>query len=246
MRKELYDMRIRSLVIFLIMTALFFILAPMQKLTVEILEKYTGNGRFLPENMIEKLKDWNFFIFSQWFGKNFGQFLPIIAVIMGFPLFAREYETGTIEYLLARRTRKRIFCDKFFSSVVVLLTILLVLSLLPGLYSLFTGKELNWKILLRYTVRSVISGFLWLSVAIFFSTIMNDQVKPLLSSFSLLTVTTVAGLWKPLSFLNTYGYILGSDILKGTFERGIYGIWYAAAGFLLILASYRIFQEKEF
>ncbi|MDI3495883.1 MAG: type transport system permease protein, partial [Pseudothermotoga sp.] len=143
LKKEFYDMRLRTFVILFLGIGLFFTLAPLQNITVEMLKQYSqaenlpkSLEKFFPKGIVENLSDWNFYIYSQWFGKNLGQMIPILAIIMAFPLFSRENENGTIEFLLARRSRKEIFLSKSLLASFVLFSQMIVFSLLPGIYSL--------------------------------------------------------------------------------------------------------------
>jgi len=93
MRKEFYDMKVRFIGVLIVTITLFFIVAPFQKFTISMLEGYSGNPqveKFLPGAMLNKLKEWNFYINSQWYGKNFGQMVGFIGIIMAFPLFAEN------------------------------------------------------------------------------------------------------------------------------------------------------------
>ncbi|QIV78148.1 ABC transporter permease subunit [Fervidobacterium pennivorans] len=150
MKKEFYDMKVRFFGVLIVTIALFFIVAPFQKFTVSILEGYSGNPqleKFLPGAMLSKLKEWNFYINSQWYGKNFGQMIGIIGIIMAFPLFAREFENETIVFLLVRKPRKWIYFNKVFAGAIATLIVMLVGSILPAIYSAVAGKEYNYSVI---------------------------------------------------------------------------------------------------
>ncbi|AEH51983.1 ABC transporter permease subunit [Pseudothermotoga thermarum] len=251
-KKEFYDMKFRSLFIFFLVVALFFLIAPFQKLAVSMLEQYTNEQvlpefvrKLLPKEFVEKLNDWSFFIYSQWFGKNLGQIVPIIAVIMAFPLFSREYENGTIEFLLARSSREKVFFLKTFLALLILIVETIIFSILPAAYSFFAEKSFAYNYIPAFTVHVVVGSTFWFSIALLLSAVSSDQVKPLLGSFAILAGTTVLGLLRPLRYLNVYSYILGSKIFQTGKADIKYTVVLSAISIATILVSYWVFKKKE-
>ncbi len=251
-KKEIYDVKFRAIFIFLVVVGLFFLVAPFQKLAVSMLREYSDDQsipeivrKLMPKEFVEKLNDWSFFIYSQWFGKNLGQIIPIIAVIMAFPLFAREYENGTIEFLLARNDRRRVFFSKTFVAIFVMIFETMVFSLLPVIYSLLTNKPLAYHYAWAFMLHTVVGAIFWFTVALFLSTVSSDQVKPLLGSFAAIAATTVLGLLKPLRFLNVYSYIMGTKVLQTGKVDLRYTILLSVLSCTLVLVGYKIFKEKE-
>lgn len=248
MRKEFYDMRVRFFGVFIVTLGLFFIVAPFQKFTVSMLEGYSGNPmieKFLPGAMLNRLKEWNFYINSQWYGKNFGQMVGIIGIIMGFPLFAREFENGTITFLLVRKPRRWIYFTKFTTAAIATVLLIVLGALLPLVYSLVVGKEYAVSVVPKFMVHNIFGALLWYAVSAFFSVLFNEQVKPLLASLGLLALTTTAGLLKPLRYLNTFSYQLGISV----FEKGKVDVGYTFGVIVIIslfvVAGYFVFECKE-
>lgn len=250
MKKEFYDMRFRALVLFFIMLTLFLLIAPLQNYAVESLKNLERSLNQLYEKFVgpgysQMLANWSFYMYSQWFGKNFGQLVPIIAIVLAFPLFSRETENGTMEFLLARQSRLRVFINKTVSGIVALFSSLLLLSMLPTLYSFIVGKDFINDGVPMFTISVLTGGTLWFSATLFFSVLFNDQVKPILASLGVLALTTVLGLLKSLGFLNTYRYILGINI----FNYGEVDIPYTVAlivvSIVLLFSGYLAFKNKE-
>lgn len=252
-KKEFYDLRLRTFVILAIGVASFFVLAPFQDFAVEMLKQYTQVEnmpkfleRLLPKQFIEKLSDWNFYIYSQWFGKNFGQIVPIVAIIIAFPLFARETENGTIEFLLARRSRKKIFFSKSTVGILAVAFLMAALSILPAVYSPLAGQALNYELLIAFSVHTVVGAVFWYVVTMFFSVISKDQVTPLLISVSLLAITTAMGMIRFARFLNTYAYVMGSKIFQTGRLDIKYTIGLLIASMVIFFLSYTLFLKREF
>lgn len=250
MKKEFLDIKVRAIVIFIITFILFFSIAPFQNILLGVLEKNkavieTYANKFGLNSMISRLHDWNFYIFTQWFGKNFGQMIPIFAIILAFPLFSREIENGTMEFLLVRKSRNYVFYSKVFSCLIVGFSLIIIGSILPILYSFFAGKDFLNEYALKYIVHGLITVWFWNNITIFFSIIFNDQVKPILSSAGLLAITTALGFLKPLKWLNTYSYSLGGKILSEGKINWVYSESLFVIGGFILLASYYSFKNKE-
>lgn len=79
----------------------------------------------------------------------------------------------------------------------------------------------------------------------YFSTIFNDQVKPVLASLGAIALTTAAGLIKALKFLNTYSYALCSNLLENGPIDVPYTIGIILVSSVLISVSYMIFRNKD-
>ncbi|MGB9790601.1 ABC transporter permease [Thermotoga caldifontis] len=252
-RKELADMRLRSIVIFCLGVGLFFTVAPLHRFALEMLNEYTQLEnmpkfleRLLPKTFIERLSEWSFFIYTQWFGKNLGQFVPILATIMAFPLFARETENGTMEFLLARNSREKVFWSKTCVASLVLIAQMFVFSLLPGIYSWLASKDFKYEYLAAYTVHTIVGSLFWFMLTMMFSVVYDDQVKPILTTVGILASTTVVGIFKPLRFMNTYTYILGGKILSTGRMDVPYTLGLLVLIVLLLICSYVLFLKKEF
>ncbi|MCD6552339.1 ABC transporter permease subunit [Thermotoga sp.] len=245
--KEFRDMRVRFFVMFFILLGTFILLVVMKDYTQSLSELVKS----APKNVLEKfgvtdefmkkLSDWNFYIITQWYGKNLGQFVPIFAIIMAFPVFAREIENETMELLLVRVTRRKLFTVKFFIPLVFTFLALFVLAVLPLPVSWIIGKSLDTNQVLRYLLVETIGLFMWFSITIFLSVLFSDQVKPLIVSIALLAGTTIlGGFIKPLSILNTYLYIL----------RGEMTVWpslsYTLIGVVFAYLSCKILEVKDF
>lgn len=245
--KEFRDMRVRFLVMFFILLGTFVLLVVVKDYTQNLSEII----RSAPKNILEKfgvtdefmkkLSRWDFYIITQWYGKNLGQFVPILAIIMAFPVFAREIENETMELLLVRVKRRRLFMVKFFVPLVFTLLALVVLAVLPLPVSWIIGESLDASSVFRYLLVETIGIFLWFSITIFFSLLFSDQVKPLIVSIALLAGTTALGSFiKLLSILNTYLYILKGDLVLWP------SLAYTLAGVVFTYLSYKVLETKDF
>ncbi|ABR30986.1 ABC transporter permease [Thermosipho melanesiensis] len=246
MKKEWLNMKVRTISILILMLILFFSLAPFQNLVIDILNKNSETiQKFVGNNLVEKLKNWDYYILTQWFGKNFGQIIPIISIILAFPLFSREFENETMQFLLVRLSRKRVFLNKTLLGLILLITEISLLSYLPYIYSTLANKSLSFQITTKFFLHSLIGGIFWYSLTLIFSVLFNDQVKPILSSLAILGLTTTLGFLKPLSFLNTYKYILGVSIFEQNKVDVNYSLSLILLSIIFLYFSHTLFKEKE-
>ncbi|KHC90786.1 hypothetical protein Mc24_07653 [Thermotoga sp. Mc24] len=245
--KEFKDMKVRFFVMFFLLFGTFVLLVVMKDYTPTLAEmlKNVPEGFLeklgVTEDFINKLSEWNFYIITQWYGKNLGQFVPIFAIIMAFPVFAREIENETIELLLVRMSRRKLFNVKFFTSLVFTFLALTVLALVPIPVSWIIGEKLDTGLVFKYLLVEMITTYLWFSITVFFSVISSDQVKPLIASIALLAGTTVlGGFVRVLSALNTYSYVL----------KGEFTLWpsliYTLSGVVFTYLSRRSFKTRDF
>ena len=239
MKKEFLELRVRFILTVLIMTSIYVLLILVKgkvidivRMSPEAIERFTGKG------FLEKLENWNFYIYTQWFGKNFGQAVPIIGMIFSFPLISREVENGTIEFLISRRKRSAIFLEKIIASLIALMTSVIFLSILPVLNSIWISLDLSKIPIL--TLHTVVGAFFWYSISLFFSSVFSDQVKPILSTLGMLAATTTLGFTLKLEFLNTYSYIMSASSMP------VRDVTYSLISAVFIFISWLIFKNRDF
>ena len=239
MKKEFLELRVRFVLTVLIMASIYVLLILVKgkvldiiKMSPEAVERFAGKG------FLEKLEDWNFYIYSQWFGKNFGQAVPIIGMIFSFPLISREVENGTIEFLLSRRKRSSVFLEKITASLIALMASVIFLSILPMLTSIWISLDLSKiPVLILHTT---VGSFLWYSISLFFSSVFSDQVKPILSTLGTLAATTTLGFVSKFEFLNTYSYIMSASSMPAR------DVTYSVISAFFIFISWLVFKNRDF
>jgi ABC-2 type transport system permease protein len=239
MKKEFLEARVRFTATLVIMVAIYILVIAFKNQAVSILQKSPELvEKFVSRGFIERLSDWSFYIYTQWFGKNFGQAVPIIGIIFAFPLISREVENGTIEFILTRRSRNKVFVEKISSTLILLTIGIVFLSLLPlttALWISFDASKID-----VLTLHSLLGAFLWYSIALLFSTISSDQVKPILASLGVLALSIIFGIVTKASFLNTYAYIMSAN------SKPVFDIAYFLIFLGITFASWQIFKKRDF
>jgi len=250
MKKEFYDMRVRILLILIIMMIIFISFGAVQQLPVnsnsaynEVQEQLSQEYKrldFSPEE-----DGWTYYIYSQWFSNTFGLLVPIIAIIIAFPLFSSESENNTLVFLVTRKGRSFTFLNKVFSGLFVLLLLLIFYSVFPIFYSALFSKSFLPDFLPHFSVSILLGGLFWYSITLLFSIIFNDKVKPILASLGILLISTFIGFINKLDFINTYNFIKGREILNsGKFDL-IYSLVLLIISMFILSISYLVFKNKD-
>jgi|LSQX01.1.fsa_nt_gb hypothetical protein len=192
------------------------------------------------------LYDMDFYLWSQWMGKNLYQLIILSSILLGFSSFAREREQETMSFLLSNFTRSHIFGSKILAGSILLLCLTAIGCGLP----LFLAPSLE----LSYTLPLAWAYFLHLGIAaifiysgiILFSVLSQDIVKPLILTIFFLILLSVPKFIEYLSSWYLYRYMTGFDIFIGN------GIHYLALLVIVLLSaglfalSWRIFKQSDF
>mgnify|MGYP000091246173 CR=1 FL=1 len=251
---EMIKMRIRTVVIFLVMVAVLISVVALRPFVDQIfgsisqeqipnfVKKLMGD----PQTLLENLKKDDYYLWSQWFGKNLVQFIPLIALVIAFPIFAREIEHGTIHYLLTRSTRLRVYWSKSLTGLLINGLLLLILSILPVFITLALGWDVNYQNFPGYVVQAVCGGSFFFSLYLVFSVVSKDQVKPIVLGIVVMIGDAFLGMLKPLRFLNLYPYMSGSSVYLGLGVDWRYTFALTVLSVFLLLFGWYYFQRSEY
>lgn len=89
------------------------------------------------------IKDYPFYLWGNWFGKNLFQSGLVFSIIVGMGLISSEVSHDTMGFLLARPVRRaEVFATKYFTGAMVLAGTVLVTTLLAYYTSAGLGKDL--------------------------------------------------------------------------------------------------------
>ncbi len=197
--------------------------------------------------MSKMMEDDQYFLLTQWYAKNFGQFLPLFALIMAFPIFARETDKGTIFFLLAKKNRSQIFWGKALSGYFAVITMTALFCFIAPIAMMLAGYTVHFNSQLFSLIVQQLTGVTFFYfLFLVFSIIFNDQIKPVLAGIVLIIALPFLSLIEALSWLNPYPYILGESVINKSHFDGVYSLGLLAATALLILAGETIFKKKEF
>ena len=78
------------------------------------LSRYMDTAALI-EQLNLMLNDMDFYLWSQWMGKNLYQLIILSTILLGFSSFAREREQETMSFLLSNFSRRHIFLSKILA-----------------------------------------------------------------------------------------------------------------------------------
>ncbi len=196
--------------------------------------KVIGNA----ENFFAKLKDINFFVYSQWFGKNLFEMALLFAVVNAVGIIAGETERKTAVFLFSRPiSRVRIFLAKFI--VVIFYTLLpVVLStylIIPLSHSI--PQKINLILMNKLLFQSLVATSVAISLTIVFSVLINDRVKAGIASLAVIIASIALGSVKAFRYVNFANLYIGK-----------FSVYVAAGLFLcasLIFTALFLLLKKE-
>ena len=193
------------------------------------------------------LEDDQFFLLSQWYSKNFGQFLPLFALIMTFAIFSREVDKGTIFFLLAKKNRPAIFWGKALTGYLVVVGMVAIFSFTAPIAMMLSGYSVSFTPeLFAMIVQQIIGVTFFYALFLLFSILFNDQIKPVLAGIIIAVGLPFFSMFESLKWINPYPYILGSSIInKGSFD-GVYSLVLIIITAVITWTGLEVFKKKEF
>src|SRR6056297_191800 len=155
--KTMMEMKFRIIIFALFFVLMLVVLIVTRPVIDEVMSQMSIDNEQLKDlpdffkNMLAEtaqiskmLEDDQFFLLSQWYSKNFGQFLPLFALIMAFPVFAREVDKGTIFFLLAKKNRKAIFWGKTLTGYFVVIGMVAVFCFVAPITMMLSGYSVSF------------------------------------------------------------------------------------------------------
>lgn len=203
----------------------------------EIIQKFIGNT----DNFSEKLKGFEFYNISQWYGKNLGQFIPFLGIIFGFSVFSKEKEKNTISFLITRIKRKTIFIKKYIYNILSGVLLVFIFDLFPLITSFFVNEKFSLNIFGIYTFSHIMVFFFWYSISVFFSVVLSDSIKSFLGSLIVFIITVSLGFLPFLGFLNSYFF------MQNPYYMTAFNVLYIAViSLAFVFLSEKIFIKKDY
>jgi len=254
--KEISDLRWRVLIFFIVFGLLLVGTIALRPYIGELIGVSSQELAQLPEflkNVIGDMSalsrleaDDEYYLLSQWQGKNMGQFLPLCLLLLVFPLFSREEEKKTLYFLLARFSRGKIFWNKVSASFSAILSLLVVFSFAAPAFMNLAGFATGFRYSFMILAQQALGSWFFFGFFVFLSVIFRDQVKPVLWGILFALALPMASLYPPVSWINPYPYLLGTSVLQTGRIDGVYSMGMIVFGTALIVAASIIFEKKEF
>lgn len=135
------------------------------------------------------------YVWSQWFSKNGPEILAILAAVLGASLIASEVNKGTIFFLLSKPvSRDRVLLTKYLVSALILLGVLLLSGVAILIAAAMVGHPQNVGGVLISTILLWLGMLFVLGLALLFSVLFHDVLRPLIFSLLLTLLLSIPGL----------------------------------------------------
>jgi len=252
--KEIHEMKLRVIIMFVVLLVSLVTTIALRPYAAQMMEEMTAQLEEMPDFLknlmgdisgLSRLNDDNYYLLSQWHGKNYGQFLPFVVLLIAFPIFAKEFDKKTIYFLLSRKNRNEVFRTKYLAGLGAVLLITTVLSLLGPIAMNLAGYSTAFSGTLKVLLHQLVGVSFFYSLFTMISIMSRDQVKPVVAGIVIILGLPILGMIDALSWLNPYPFVLGSNVAqKGTIDW-IYLLSLLAVTAVLTVTDYRVFEKKE-
>lgn len=254
-KKELWTLRWRWLILNVILIlAGYFILAGYETFTsmvdINLLEDaFKQNqllSKYLQTDLLNQIiNNIDFYVWSQWFGKNFYQLMVISSIILAFPLFARETEQDTHNFLLVGYTRQTVFAAKVAAVLFSLLITVTIGCFMPLIMASAYDFSFGINQFIQYGLHMLTAVFFLCSIVIFFSIVSNDVIKPVIFSLIALFILAIPGfIGRPA--LSIYRYMTGTDIFFTGKVQTLAQVFILGLALVVTYISWYVYSRKEF
>ncbi len=191
-------------------------------------------------SMLPKLKDLNFFIYSQWFGKNLFEMALLFAVVNSAGIIAGETERKTGIFLFSRPvSRNKILFVKLFVILSYTLIPIVISTYVLLLLARNIPQQVNVAMINKLLLQSVIATSVAVLITAIISVIISDRVKVGLSAIGIIIGTILIG-----SVSKTMNWISFTSLYLGKFSI------YTPVGIILCVAftliAFALLARKEF
>jgi len=173
----------------------------------------------IPAQFVEQaklLKDYGFYIWSQWFGKNLYQFATIMAVIFGSGIISTEVSKKTIQFLLAKPIRRQeVFMIKYVVNYSALALVVIISTLALYIAVITTGHSFPFTVIMQNTVMALAGSSVIFSTSVYFSTVFDQTLRSVLVSLAVALMFSIPGLFSVVRDFSIYYHMSGYEIFIG-------------------------------
>ena len=135
------------------------------------------------------------YLWSQWFSKSGPEILALLAAVLGASLVASEVNKGTIFFLLSKPvSRDRVLLTKYAVSALILLGVIVLSSIAVLVASAVVGHPQQVGGVLISTILLWLGMLFVLGLALLFSVLFHDVLRPLIFSLVLTLLLSIPGL----------------------------------------------------
>lgn len=154
------------------------------------------------------LGNYEFYVWSQWFAKNGPELLAVLAAVLGANLIAGEVNKGTIFFVLSKPvSRDRVLLTKYLVNAAILLGVILLSGLGLLAAAAIVGHPQHIGGVLISAVLLWLGLLFVLGLALLFSVLFHDVLRPLIFALLIPLLLSIPGLI-PNSAINDWNLTL--------------------------------------
>ncbi len=194
--KELIEARWKAVIGIVVSLVVVVLLASTYDLIHKLLSVTSLQGvpQSLQGQVQQVMGSYDPYVWSQWFSKSGAEVLAVLAAVLGCGLIASEVNKGTIFFLLSKPvSRVRVLLVKYAVSAALLLAMLVVSSAGLLVTAAIVGHPQNIGGVAISTLLLWLGTLFVLGLALLFSTLFKDILRPLLFALIITIVTAIPG-----------------------------------------------------
>lgn len=205
-----------------------------------------GMREGLLSGMERMRRDYDFYLWSQWAGKNLTQAGGILAIVLGMGVIAGEYRQKTALFLLARPiSRARILGGKFAAGITCLAIVIFASTLVMLFTARLTGGHFSWGAQMALVVPPFFGAVLIFALTAFFSSLSPGALPAAAGGLIATTCSVLSPYLVKSNALNILYHMAGVRL----FEERIFPLPFALAAVFLaavfFLLALLLFSRRE-
>ena len=153
------------------------------------------------------LGSYDVYVWGQWFEKNGAEVVAVLAAVLGCSLIGGEVNKGTIYFMLSKPvSRVRVLLIKYLVNAALLLVIVAAASVTLLVTAAIVGHPQNLGGMAVSTLLLWLGALFVLGLALLFSVLFKDILRPLMLALIITILTVIPGLIPHWSDWSLTGY----------------------------------------
>ncbi len=218
--KELIEARWKAITCGL----LALVLVEASAATYDLLKPVLSNNsslqmpQFLQQQVQQLTSSYSLYVWGNWFAKNGAEILAVLAAVLGAGLIAGEVSKGTIFLLLGKSiSRERVLLTKYVVSALILFAVTVLSSVALIITAAIAGYSQQLGGIMISTVLLWLGVLFVLGLALLFSVLFKDVLRPLLCTLVITILAIIPGFfpnwgaWSLLGYWSSQAAYLGQS-----------------------------------
>lgn len=163
--------------------------------------------QFLQQQVQQLTSSYSLYVWGNWFAKNGAEVLAVLAAVLGAGLIAGEVSKGTIFLLLGKPiSRERVLLTKYVVSALILFAVTVLSSVALIITAAIAGYPQQLGGIIISTVLLWLGVLFVLGLALLFSVLFKDVLRPLLCTLVITILAIIPGFFPDWGAWSLLGY----------------------------------------